>query len=374
MPRASLPNKKTRAARAPRAKAALGVRDLARSTGFSVATISRVINGADHVAPETRRQVLAAVAAQGYVPNPAARALSTRRSRTIGAIIPTLAHSIFATFLNAVERELAGHGYALVIATTGGDPHLEFQRASDLLDLGAEGLIVTGAVRDKAFARLIDNRRLPVVATSIYAPSSTVPTIGYDNRALGRLAVQHLRGLGHENIAVLHGPLQHHDRTVLRVAGVRAAARGAQLSLIECSLDTAGGVQGARAALCQRPRPSAILCLSDVLALGAMFEARRAGLAVPRQLSIMGFDDLDWAALCDPPLTTLHLPTTEMGQLAARALVGFLDKGLAIVPQRLDAAIVVRQSTAAVGASTPGGTEQGALDHQPQLGLHTRAR
>ncbi|MBL8359858.1 MAG: LacI family DNA-binding transcriptional regulator [Rubrivivax sp.] len=346
MPSAPTPTRKN----ARRADAAPGVRDLARSTGFSVATISRVINGAEHVAPATRRQVLEAVAAHGYVPNPAARALSTRRSRTIGAIIPTLAHSIFATFLNAIERELAVHGYALVIATTGGDPKQEAARARDLLDLGAEGLIVSGAKRDGAFMRLIEGRRLPVVATSIHEPGSAVPTIGYDNRALGRLAVKHLRDLGHERLAVLHGPLMNNDRTVLRVAGVRAAARGAELTLIECSLNVAGGAEGARQALRSRPRPTAVLCLSDVLALGVIFEARRAGVAVPSQLSVMGFDDLDWAALCEPPLTTLHLPTAEMGQLAARALVGFLDRGEAVTPQLLGAGIVLRQSTAAAGS------------------------
>ena len=340
------------------APGAPGVRDLARATGLSVATISRVINAAPHVAPATRKLVLDAVSAHGYLPNPAARALSTRRSRTIGAIIPTLAHSIFATFLNAIEGELATHGYALFIATTGGEAAREAARARNLLDLGAEGLIVSGVARDSAFLRLIATRALPVVATSFYQARSAVPTIGYDNHALGRKALQHLRGLGHQRITVLHGPLLHNDRTVLRVAGVRAGAgvgagagagAGAEkceLHLIETTLDVTGGAPAARAALLLRPRPTAFLCLSDVLALGALFEARRAGLAVPKHLSIMGFDDLDWAAVCDPPLTTLHLPTTEMGQLAARALVEFLDHGTPIKAKRLDAAVVVRASTA----------------------------
>jgi LacI family transcriptional regulator len=298
------------------------VRGIAGATGLSVATVSRVINGAINVAPRTRRQVLDAIAAAGFEPNAAARALSTRRSRTLGALIPTLAHSIFATFLNGIERESARHGYALVVATTGNDIAVEAARARDLLQLGAEGLIVSGARRDAGFEALIAQRRLPVVATSIYNPRYVLPTIGYDNRALGRLALRHLRDLGHRRIAVLHGPLAENDRTRLRLAGVRAA-------------------------LGTRPTPTALLCLSDVLALGALFEARRATIEVPAQLSIMGFDDLDWAAVCEPPLTTLRLPTARMGELAARALIDFLDRGAPIRACLLAADTVVRESTAA---------------------------
>lgn len=328
-------------------RTATGVRGLAKATGYSVATISRVINGADNVSRRTRAIVEAAIAAVGYQPNYAARALSTRRTRTIGAVIPTLAHSIFATFLNAIERELATHGYALIIATTGGDPKNELLRARALIDLGAEGLIVSGAARDPRFKQLLAGGRLPVVVTSFFDRRNPIPTIGYDNRALGRDAIRHLRDLGHRNVAVLHGPRNNNDRTRLRLAGVRAAAGDCRVSFIECALDAVGGAQGALRALEPHPRCTAMLCLSDVLALGAVFEARRTGLNVPLQLSIMGFDDLDWAAVCEPPLTTLHLPTAEMGAAAARALVRHLDEGVGIEPQALDAAIVVRASTAA---------------------------
>ena len=337
----------------PPAPKAPGVRDIARATKLSTATVSRVVNGAADVAPETRQRVLDAVNRLGYLPNSAARALSTRRSRTIGAIIPTLAHSIFATFLNAVERELALHNYALIIATTGGGGlQNEARRARDLLDLGAEGLIVAGVARDRAFERFVVERGLPVVATSVFDPANPLPTIGYDNRALGRVALGHLVTLGHRRIAVLHGPVADNDRTVMRLEGVRDAAEGLDLRLIETTLDAGGGAAAARQALALRARPTALLCLSDVLALGALFEARRAQLDVPRQLSVLGFDDLDWAAVCDPPLSTLHLPTELMGRLAAQALVQRLDHGLPIRALKLEAGFVGRASTAPPAART----------------------
>lgn len=338
-----------RAATAPAGRP--GVRDLARATGLSVATISRVINGVAQVAEATRQKVLDAVAAQGYEPNAAARALSTRRSRTIGAVIPTLAHSIFATFLDGIERELALHGYALIIATTSGSAEREAARARELVHLGAEGLIVSGAVRHPQFEALIAAHRLPVVATSLYDPRCALPTIGYDNRALGRLALTHLHGLGHRRIGVLHGPLADNDRTRLRVAGVKAAAAGAALQFFETPLNATGGAAAARQALAARPACTALLCLSDVLALGALFEARRQGVPVPLKLSVMGFDDLDWAAVCEPALTTLGLPTAEMGERAARALVEHLDLGRPIQAQRLSAELIERASTAVVAKS-----------------------
>ncbi len=363
-----------------------GVRGIASRTGLSTATVSRVINGQAGVAEATRQKVLAAVLASGFEPNAAARALSTRRSRTIGAVIPILAHSIFATFLNGIERELALHGYALVVATTGGSLVREASRARELLQLGAEGLIVSGATHDPAFAELVLARRVPVVATSIFDARSAWPTIRYDNRHLGEKALAHLLSLGHRRVAVLHGPVADNDRTRLRLAGVRSAAAAwaavaspatptssttstssvtaaskaskaskasnpsaatPTLHFVETSLDATGGAVAARAALAARPPCTALLCLSDVLALGAMFEARRAGVEVPGQLSIMGFDDLDWAAISEPPLTTLRLPTAQMGELAARALVDRLDSGIAIKPRLLDAEVVLRGSTAA---------------------------
>lgn len=274
-------------------------------------------------------------------------ALSTRRSRTIAAIIPTLAHSIFATFLDGVERELALHGYALVVTTTGGSLAREALRAREMLQLGAEGLIVSGSMREAGFEAWALARRIPVVATSIYHAKGALPTIGYDNRALGRQAMDHLRGLGHRRIAVLHGPVADNDRTRLRLEGVHSAALDRALRLHETTLDATGGAAAARAALAARPRCTAMLCLSDVLALGALFEARRLGLAVPAQVSVMGFDDLEWAAVADPPLTTLRLPTLQMGELAARALVDYLDSATPIKSRLLPAEVVLRASTGA---------------------------
>ncbi|MGI9421285.1 MAG: substrate-binding domain-containing protein [Geminicoccaceae bacterium] len=327
-----------------------GVRSIARATGLSVATVSRVLNGSANVKTSTRDRVLAAVRDLGYAPHAAARALATSRTRTIAAVVPTLEHSIFARFLNMVEVELARHGYALIIATSGGAHDQELKRVRELLDMGGEGLILSGIDHHPELLELIEARRVPTVCTSIYDAGSPLPTIGYDNENLGKDAIGYLQDLGHRRIAVIHGPLADNDRTRLRRAGIERASRPeTELHFFETNLVAAGGAAAARSLLGKTCRPSAALCLSDVLALGVLFESGRQGLDVPEQLSVMGFDDLDWAEHSQPSLTTIKLPTAEMGRMAADALVDRLDHGIELPSLCLPSSIVTRMSTARAG-------------------------
>ncbi len=324
-----------------------GVRAIAEHTKLSVATISRVLNGAENVRPETRERVNKAIAELGFRPNPAARALSTNRTRTIGAVVPTLSHSIFTRFLDGAEQELAQHGYALVLATAEEGRVQEQQRVREIMNLGAEGMIISGATHAPELLSLISQQRLPTVCISIYKPEFELTTIGYDNENLAREAVGFLRSLGHRRIAVLHGPAEENDRTQLRLKGARDASADLDVVFVGGSLDVTGGVAATAQVLREGSRPTALLCLSDVLALGALFELARAGVKVPEEVSVMGFDDLDWAAVSEPALTSIRLPTTSMGRKAARALISKLDQGVPLQSERLDAEIVVRGSTAA---------------------------
>ena len=323
-----------------------GVRGLAKATGLSVATISRVLNNADNVNKQTRERVLNAMREVGYAPNPAARALATSRTKTIGAVVPTLAHSIFARFLNAVERELAQHGYALVIATTEGRPEAEERRVGELMNLGAEALILSGAEHSKALLDGLVGRGIPAVCTSVCETKNGLPAIGYDNAVIGEAAIRHLAEVGHRSVAVVHGPVSDNDRTRLRISGVERGARatGVSVSLRESTLDVEGGVAAAQQLFGDIADVTAVLSLSDVIALGVLFEADRRRIAVPDELSLMGCDDLDWSAHSAPPLTTVRLPTARMGICVAQSLVRHLDHGDSIESVRLEASIVQRSS------------------------------
>ena len=324
-----------------------GIREIARLAGVSTATVSRVLNSPSQVKVATRDKVMAAVNKAGYRPNAAAKALATKRTRTIAAVIPTLQHSIFAIFMNSLEDKLASLGFNLVIATHGFDASNEYQRCSDVLKMGAEALVVSGTQHDEQFYQLLKTTGIPCVCTSIYQEDFTLPTIGYDNHLLAYSAIEYIVSKGHKRIAVLHSDVQHNDRMFLRVQGVLTAAkehRDIDITLNQAGLGVSGGVTVAKNLFSQKPLPDACLCLADVFALGLLFEAQRQKIAVPKQLSVMGFEDLDWAAVCEPPLTTVALPARQLAIETAESLVGLLDDSKPLTHKLLHGEIIKRKS------------------------------
>lgn len=321
------------------------IRDVARETGLSIATVSRVMNGARNVTPDTRERVLRACAKLDYVPNPAARALSTRRSRTVAAIIPTIDHSVFAKYVSAIERTLAQHDYSLVLAISNADAEEELVAARKLIGMGADAFILSGADHSVALLEMLDKRRVPSVFTSVGDAEPGRIVIGYDNAALAANAVRFLAERGHRNLAVLHGPLAQSDRTRARCAGASSTGiDGLRIAFLETALSVAGGKDALRDILAGEARPTAILCLSDVLALGVYFGMAEAGLDVPTDMSVMGFDNLDWSKDAEPALTTIDLPAASMGREVAHRIVSYLETGAPIRSSLLQCRILDRAS------------------------------
>ena len=329
------------------------IRDVAKETGLSIATISRVMNGAKNVSPATQERVLDACRKLDYLPNPAARALSTNKSRTIAAIIPTIEHSVFAKYIAAIEQTLSERGYSLVLAISNGKEDLELAAARKLLGMGAEAFILSGSAHSPELTGLFARRGVPCVYTSIWEPHSEVPTIGYDNFMLASDAVTFLAERGHGNIAVIHGPLDDSDRIRARRSGAGAAADtagpdGINLRFFETSLDVAGGKAAIREALGVFGACTAALCFSDVLALGVYFGLSEVGVKIPEEFSVMGFDNLDWSGTVVPSLTTINLPAREMGVNVASQLTAFLETGEAVVPTELAGHVIERDSVARI--------------------------
>lgn len=322
------------------------LRDVAEAAGVSVATVSRVMNTPDSVAKTTRARVEAAMAQLHWTPSAAARAINSGRTRFVGALVPTLDADIFARVIANLESQLATHGLSLVVATTGGLPQVEAQKAKALLDIGAEGLVVSGASHADDFYALIARSRLPAISTSWYEPEFVLPTVGYDNKAAALLALTHLTDLGHSRIAVLHGPLATNDRTGARVRALQAHTD--QLSYHPAEMTIAGACAGAARLLDSDPatRPTAVMCMSDLLATGLIYECQRRGVQVPQDLSIISTDDLPASAHLVPALTTVHLPVDIMGQRAADAIAGWVEHHQRPADQLLDIALMVRDSTA----------------------------
>jgi len=304
--------------------------DVAREAGVSAATVSRVLNEPHRVREATRQRVLTAVNLLGYAPNFGGRVLASRRTDTIGAVIPTMENAIFARGLQAMQDTLSEAGATLLVATSSYDSAREAEQIQALLGRGVEGLLLIGEARDAAVYDLLKRRGLPTVLVWTWRPDCPVPCVGFDNRAAARAMAELVLDFGHERIAMISGITHDNDRAAARVDGVAAAlaARGRPVSsdaIFETPYGIREGAAAAERLLSTPDRPTAIICGNDVLAAGAMTAAARLGIRVPEALSITGFDDIDLAEVLTPALTTIHVPHRRMGAAAARLVLALRD-------------------------------------------------
>ena len=333
----------------PAATQAAGLKDVAKRAGVSTATVSRVINGTAVVSEEMRRRVEQACATLGYIPNGAARALSTRRTRTIGAVVPTIENDGFARTVFALQRSLQQAGRTLLLANSDYDPAIELEAVMRLLSQGIDGLMLIGGEHDKLLRKHLDRKHVPVIeAWTLGDPAASV---GFDNARAASVLTDHLLDLGHRRIAVVAGKLENNDRAAARVLGMRESLRRRGLQL-QAEWTTAQpyrvgeGRRAARQLLSAGERPTAILCGNDQLAFGVLAEARAMGIAVPRDLSVTGFGDSDYAEFLDPPLTTMRVPAEEIGRRAAAFLLSRINGEQAEHDSIVDVELVIRATTA----------------------------
>lgn len=326
--------------------------DIAQQAEVSEATVSRVLNGRSGVAASTRQRVLAALDVLGYT-RPVR--LRQRSAGLVGLLIPELTNPIFPAFAQVIEQLLASQGFTPVLCTQSPGGSTEDELVDQLVERGVTGIIfMSGLHADTAqdpgrYARL-SGRGVPFVLINGYNEHVRGPFVSPDDTAATRLAVGHLRALGHERIGLAVGP--HRFVPVRRkVAGFLAetghtAAEAAAAGLVRHTLFSVEGGQAAAADLLQSGC-TAVVCGSDMMALGAIRAARQAGLAVPRDVSVVGYDDSDLFAFTDPPLTTLRQPVRAMAGAAVDALLE--EVGGNVVPDTefvFQPELVVRGSTA----------------------------
>lgn len=328
----------------------IGIRDVARHAGVSTASVSRALNNPQTVSAELRARIDAATAELGYIPDAAARALSSRRTRTIGAIVPTVDNAMFARGIEALQTYLSLQGYLLLLATSGYDPEVEHRQVQNMVSRGIDGLILRGDVHTDGLRRLLATQRIPFVNVGVYHPDKPYPCVGADNERAAYRACSYLIELGHREFGAVTALSTNNDRASARLAGVRRALREHRLSLkpewhfeVPYHLDDAR--EAARTLLTQPKRPTAVICGNDVLAYGVLLEAERRGLHVPNDLSVMGFDDLEWSRHLRPSLSTMHLPTDEVWTRAGQYLVRHLAGQSTTLHHEVDASLVVREST-----------------------------
>lgn len=326
--------------------------DVARVAGVSLATASRALSAPQLLKPATLAKVLDAARLLGYLPHGAARALASRRTHTVGAVIPTLDNAIFANSTQALQRELGAHDYRLLLSSHEYDPAREVQVTRALLERGVDGLVLVGTDHSPELYQLLAGFGSPYVLTWSLDESGHHPCVGFNNREVGARVAQYLYDLGHRKFGMISGFTAHNDRARDRIVGVREAlgARGIALrseGVVETSFSVQSGREALHAMLRSETAPTAVICGNDILAQGALIEAHALGIEVPRALSITGVDDMELSAHLPPGLTTVHIPTAEIGQRAAQHILARLNGEKVETRIELAVELVVRGSTAA---------------------------
>ncbi|MGW1199632.1 LacI family DNA-binding transcriptional regulator [Streptomyces sp. NPDC002536] len=343
--------------------------DIAAQAGVSEATVSRVLNGKPGVAASTRQSVLAALDVLGYE-RPVR--LRQRSAGLVGLITPELENPIFPAFAQVIGQALTRQGYTPVLATQTPGGSTEDELTEMLVDRGVSGIIFVSGLHADTSADMQRYERLraqgvPFVLINGFSSKVRAPFVSPDDRAAVRLAVTHLAALGHRRIGLALGP-QRYVPVQRKIEGFLASMQdqlgmGAEEAgqLVQHSLFTLEGGQAAASALIERGC-TAVVCASDMMALGVVRAARQHGLEVPRDVSVVGFDDSPLIAFTDPPLTTIRQPVQSMGQAAVRALLEEIGgtpaphSEFVFLPE-----LVVRGST----ASAPGVRTDARTDGRP---------
>lgn len=327
------------------------IEDVARLAGVSTATVSRSLNEPGKVRQATLESVRGAVQELGYTPHFGGRALASNKSNTVGALIPTMDNAIFARGLQALQETLADAGVTLLIATTGYDPEREFDQIQTLLSRGIDGLLLIGLERPNKTYTLLELHHVPVVVAWSFKRDSKHLCVGFDNCEAAADLTNLVLDRGHRQIAMIAGISQGNDRVAHRIKGVRRALNAQNLELrsdhlVESPYDLDEAASAMAQLMALDHLPTAVICGNDVLAAGALMYANKVGIAVPADVSVVGFDDIDLASVTAPPLTTLHVPHRRMGQAAAKLLLAIGDGAEDLKSVKFQPEIVERESLA----------------------------
>lgn len=303
--------------------------DVAAEAGVSPTAVSRYLNNRIELPQATRDRIDAAIAKLDYRPNVLARRLSTGKAEAISLVTPDIANPFFAELAAAVEREAHDRGYAVYISSTSSGAGTETDALHRMADGHVDGLIImTNRVDDGTLAGMLEGRDNVIILDEDIA-GTALPRIFVENAEGSYQATWHLLDAGHTDIALVGGPNQLMSVTERLDGFVRAMDEaGIEVPpgrIILGDYTSEFGAKAANVLLDNPDRPSAILACSDYIAIGVMKTVRDLGLSIPADVSLVGFDDMAFAELVDPPLTTVRQPVQDMGRLAVRLLIDMLE-------------------------------------------------
>ncbi|MGF1752607.1 DNA-binding transcriptional regulator CytR [Vibrio makurazakiensis] len=327
------------------------MKDVAQLAGVSTATVSRALMNPEKVSSSTRKRVEDAVLEAGYSPNSLARNLRRNESKTIVTIVPDICDPYFTEIIRGIEDAAVEHGYLVLLGDSGQQKKRESSFVNLVFTKQADGMLLLGTDHPFDVSKAEQKNLPPMVMACEFAPELELPTVHIDNLTSAFEAVNYLTQLGHKRIGQISGP-KTAALCQFRQQGYQQALRRAGITM-NPTFSTIGdfsfeaGAKAIRQLLALPEPPTAIFCHNDTMAIGAIQEAKKLGLRVPQDLSVVGFDDIQFAQYCDPPLTTISQPRYEIGRQAMLMMLDVLKGHEVQAGSRLlETELIIRGSTA----------------------------
>ena len=327
---------------------AVTIKDVAREAKVSVATVSRALNGLSSVTDKTRERVMKIAEDMHFVPSSAARSLISRRTQTIGVLLPDLYGEFFSELIRGMDQAARSHGLHLLVSSTRGDS-AEAATVMKSLHGRVDGLLVMSPHADAEFLARNLPKGLPAVLMNSRVSGGSLPSFSVDNYGGALSMMRHLVARGHSHIAMIAGP-EHNFEAQERLRGYRDAmaqlAPGVEELVLQGDFSEESGWRTGTQILALAQRPTAVFAANDMMAIGCLFALNEAGVQVPSEIALAGFDDIPMARFVSPPLTTVRVRIAELGSMALERLAMGIEhpERMSASPQTLRSELVVRSS------------------------------
>ena len=336
--------------------AEVSIKEVARMAGVSIATVSRCVNNPEKVTEKTRLKVQKAILETGYSPNTLAQSFRRGRTNLVMVVLPSIGDPFFTDVMRGIRTAAKAKGYSVVIEETQFNTMTADEIGAMLVSKQTDGIILLASMSPFGTEILSakSRRRLPIVigCETISPELAEFPSVHIDNVAAAKEATNYLISQGHRRIAMIYGQASS-LLTKDREYGYRAAMNQARLAIeegwvVEGELSIEGAIRATRKLLNHQHRPTAVFCANDEMAIGCLHAVKSAGLRVPDDISVMGFDDIRYAEVTDPPLTTIGQPAEEIGERVMYRLCREIEDGRngETTPEIVPHELIVRQSVA----------------------------
>jgi len=323
--------------------------DVAKAAGVSLGTASKALSSPEKVKTATLKKVLSEVSRMGYMRNGVARSLASRKTWRVAVVYPTLKNPMFSNSIDSLQQGLMEMGYQLVIGSHEYNQKREVKVLQALIESAVDGVILVGTDHDNAVFQMLEMFDIPYLMMWSTDETNYPHIVGFSNRQAAYEIAMHVIAKGHRKVAVCGGPTKGNERSRQRRAGVIEALEQANITIkpewiIETPFSLDGGREAIKRLLEAGELPTVLICGTDLHAIGAMHQCQLNSINVPARLSITGFDDIEFAGVMTPSLTTVRVPIHDIGVEAARTIVAIIDNELAVETLEFETRIIERDS------------------------------